>query len=304
MKVYECVIVGGGPAGLSAAIYLGRFNRYVIVVDNEEGRSSFSQHNENYLGFPEGIDARELRRRGKLQAQRYGVEFQNDEIIRIIKHDHMFTLKGKYRSYESKTVILATGVTDLFPHFDMWKKYVGKSMFWCITCDGYKMTDKKIVIIGSSNEAACTCMQFLNFTKDIVFVTNIDQGKEQISRKWKIRFREAGIPFYPRCIRKINGNDGFVKEVILDNGLHIQAEFIINEQGSIPCYELAQQIQVKLNKDYYIMVSHEQRTSIEGVYAAGDVTDRFSHQVVTAAHEGSMAAQAVNYDLYAPFQKE
>src|SRR5690606_31201800 len=112
MKVYGCVIVGGGPAGLSAAIYLARFNRYTIVMDTEEGRSSFPQHNENYLGFPDGVDATELRRRGKLQAQKLGAVFQNDEIKKIVRDNGLFALEGRYASYTGKTIILSTGVTD------------------------------------------------------------------------------------------------------------------------------------------------------------------------------------------------
>lgn len=301
--MYDALVIGGGPAGLSATIYLARFNRSVLVVDKHDGRSSFPQKNENYLGFPKGISARELCVRGRNQAQKYGAQIVTDDISKIIKTTEGFTAQGKENVYSSRTLILAMGVTDLFPHIGDWKHYVGKSLFWCITCDGHKTIGKKILIIGQDDEAACTALQFLNYTKDISFVTNIHKGKETISKIWIDRFRELKIPYYSKNIIKMKGKRGFIKEVELEDGTQLFPEMVFNQQGSIPNYELSQQLQLTLTEEKCIKVDSEQRTNVPMVYAAGDITSLHSHQIATAVHEGSMAAQAANYDLYEEYQR-
>lgn len=302
-KIYDCIVIGGGPAGLSAAIYLARFNRSVLVIDKHDGRSSFAQKNENYLGFPSGITARELCMRGRKQAEKYGAQIVSDNIISVKKTSEGFISASEKDSYSSRTLILAMGVTDLFPHIGDWKHFVGRSLFWCITCDGHKAINKKILVIGQDDEAASTALQFLNFTKDISFVTNIHRGKETISDVWTRRFQKFKIPYYTQNIIALKGSRGYIKEVSLEDGRKLQTEMVFNQQGSIPNYELAQKLDIQLTKEKCISVDSEQRTNIPFIYAAGDITSLHSHQIVTAVHEGSMAAQAANYDLYKEYQK-
>ncbi len=306
-KKYDCLVIGGGPAGLTAAIYLARFNRSVLVIDKQDGRSSYAQKNENYFGFPKPIKVRDLCLNGRKQAEKYGSDFCNDEILQIKKVNETFICQSGSTEYHGRTLILAMGVTDLFPHIGKWKKYVGRSLFWCITCDGYKTMGKKIVVIGQTDEAVCTALQFLNYTKDISFVTNILEGKETISPLWRKRLTDANIPFYPQNISRINSKEqqrsNYISSITLENGTLLPVEMVFNLQGSIPNYELAKQIGVDQNEKKCIIVDAEQRTNIPFVYAAGDITAVHSHQIVSAAHEGSMAAQAANYDLYESYQK-
>ncbi|HLL60336.1 MAG TPA: NAD(P)/FAD-dependent oxidoreductase, partial [Candidatus Nitrosocosmicus sp.] len=117
MEIYDSLIIGAGPAGLSTAIYLSRFNRSVLVIDMGYGRSTSPEINENYLGFPEGIHAKDLRELGRKQAEKFGAEFIIDEIINVSKKQN-FELISKKNVYQGKTLIFATGVTDLFPKFE------------------------------------------------------------------------------------------------------------------------------------------------------------------------------------------
>lgn len=303
MKVYDSVIIGGGFAGLSAAIYLGRFNRSVVVIDNESGRWNTFEVNENYLGFPKGIKSRELRERGIEQAQEFGAEFVIDTITEIKKEDSLFVSSGN-KNYRSKTIILATGVHDLFPHFNKWAECLGRSLFWCITCDGYKAINKKVLIIGKNDDAAETAMQFLEYTKDIVVLTNCEEKECQVSDEFLDRFRKADIKIMFGNIKDVEGSRGYVSKVITDKGEEIPVDLIFNQQGAVPKSDLAKQLGVEVDRKGYIKTDNDQRTNILKVYAAGDVTKAFAHQTVTAAHEGSMAAQAANYDLYRPEQRE
>lgn len=172
MKLYDCVIIGGGPAGLSAAIYLARFNRTVLVLDKEDqGRWDTKELNQNYLGFPEGIHARQLRELGRQQAMSFGAKYKVDEILSVqrCEEENQFEILTEKSKYLSRTIIISTGVKDIYPSFENIKEYLGKSLFWCITCDGWKTRDKKVAIIGNNDEAVSTCMQFLNFTKELVW---------------------------------------------------------------------------------------------------------------------------------------
>jgi thioredoxin reductase (NADPH) len=304
MNIYDSIIVGGGPAGLSAAIYLARFNRSVLILDREDGRWDSYEMNENYLGFPDGIPSRELRARGLMQAKRYGAEYKKEIVEKIKKTDSYFQVTTSQDSYHAKSIILAMGVKDNYPLFTNWKEFLGKSLFWCITCDGYKTRNKTICIVGQTDEAVCTTLQFLEYTKEITFVTHTLPGQHTISDKRLSDLQKAGIPFIEEMIQDIKGSKGFMNEILLENGQSISAQFLFNEQPSIPNTNLAHQLYVKTNEEGYILTDNDQRTNIPFVYAAGDITKNFAHQIVTAAHEGSMAAQTANYDLYNPEQRD
>jgi thioredoxin reductase (NADPH) len=302
--MYDCIVVGGGPAGLSSAIYLTRFNRKTLVIDSHYGRSLYHQVNENYLGFPKGIHANKLRELGKKQAQCFGTSCVEECVEEIEKKADFFNVRTNEKIYQSKSLIFASGVTDKFPLFDDAEKCIGKSLFWCITCDGYKTKNKRVVVIGRDNEAAVTTMQFLNYTHKLTFVTNGEQDQVSIEEKYLHRLQKANITYMCGSIKDIVANNGKIKKIIMEDGTELVADFLFSMQGAVPNSYTAQQIGVKVNKDQYIEVDLEQRTNIPFVYAAGDVTNHFSHQIATAVHEGSMAAQAANYDLYPPDLKD
>ncbi|MFA9288971.1 MAG: NAD(P)/FAD-dependent oxidoreductase [Weeksellaceae bacterium] len=303
MTTYDTIIIGAGPAGLSAAIYLARYRRTVLVIDDHDGRSTYPQHNDNYLGFPEGIDARELRVLGKKQAKRFDAEFITDTIESISKKDQLFQIQGKSEAYTAKTIIFATGVTDILPSFQNAESYFGHSMFWCIICDGYKAIDKKIVIVGNNDEAVQTCLQFMNYTKKIEFVTNCVAEQCGISPEKLKLLEKYAIPCHMATIIGVEGTDNQLTKMYLNNKKELTLDLLFNEQGSHPNSTLAIALGVEIDSEGFIKTYEDQRTSMAGVYAAGDVTKIYSHQITAAVHEGAMAAQAANYDLYPPDQK-
>ncbi len=304
MNTFDSIIIGGGPAGLSAAIYLGRFLRKVLVLDKGHARSTYPQVNYNYLGFPHGIAALQLRERVKDQALQYGVVFLKMEIINVLKEENLFYVKTNNEIFYGKTIIIATGVTDNFPLCSDIDKCVGISLYWCITCDGYKTQGKTVVIVGNTDEAAETAMQLLNYTNKIIFVTNAKKANIHLGEKWQNRLIEKNITLHDSQIESIQEEDGMIKKIVLDNGTILSLDLMFSLQGAQPNVKLAQQLEVNTNEKGYIKVDTQQRTNIPKIYAAGDVTNMFSQQIVTAAHEGSMAAQSANYDLYDTNQKE
>lgn len=308
-KVYDCIVVGGGPAGLSAAIYLGRMRRSVLVIDSEEGRSSWQQVNRNYLGFPDGIHATALREIGREQASRYGAEFLGARVSGVrqegVGRELRFCVQTAQTREElvSRTLILATGVRDRFPEFQGSDDCIGRSMFWCIICDGYEATGKRIVVLGHEKRAASLALELLHFTTDVVLVSW--DGRLDLDGKMLRALDGHKVRVYDRdCVSFTCSSEGMVTSLQLDDGEKLEFDMLFVAQRIEPNNELAKQLKLPLDENGFIVADAEACTNVEGVFAAGDVTRLFNHQITSAVHEGGMAAAAANYHLYEDWQKE
>ncbi len=303
MREFEVIVVGGGPAGLSAALYLARYNRTVGLFDTGQGRSTWHQVNHNYLGFPGGVPARELRARGEQQLAEYEqVTLVRHKIETLTRRDGRFFAHSQGDEWTAQAVILCTGVVDHYPHFPGWQEYVGRSMFWCITCDGYGCKEACIVVLGTTDAAAAEALQLQRFTTRITLLTNSEECK--ISDTFQRRLQRANIPLKHDKIVAAEGQDGQLATLILRGGERLPLDQLFSQQGATPQTALAAQLGVVLSRDGYICVDTEQKTNVAGVFAAGDVTRLHSHQITTAVHEGGQAASAANYFLYPPELKD
>lgn len=298
IETADALIVGGGPAGLSAALYLARYNRRVLVFDTGHGRSTHHQTNRNYLGFPEGISTIHLRELAREQLSHYPeITFVHHTITHAEGDaEGGFTVRAQGHAWHGRSLVLATGVLDHFPHFPHWESYVGRSMFWCITCDGYENRGRDILVVGHTDAAAGEAMQLHSLTDRVRLLTN--SHADDISDKFRARLEAAGIPVMHDRIQDVEGVDGRLKAVLTHGGLRLELDSLFSIQGATPETRLAEQLGVRLASSGWIEVDTEQKTSVAGVYAAGDVTSLHSHQVTTAVHEGAQAASAANYFLY------
>jgi thioredoxin reductase (NADPH) len=298
---FDAAIVGGGPAGLAAAINLSRALRSVLVCDRPQpGRSDYPQVNHNYLGFPEGVPARELRARGTAQAERYGARFSGSEVVAIRRTADGFALEGSGgERYRARGVILATGVRDNWTRFPGFEEFIGRSLHWCIVCDGYEMRGKQVIVAGNDDEAATMAVQLRRFTPDVTLVTN--DGALGLTPEAANRLARRDLPVVIGRITRGQaraGEPGMLASLRLEDERELPAEHLFSHQGATPQTALARSLGVALSGGGYINVDTEQRTSEPFVYAAGDCTRLLAHQIVTAAHEGATAAQTLNYDLF------
>ncbi|MFJ3804304.1 NAD(P)/FAD-dependent oxidoreductase [Streptomyces sp. NPDC090088] len=297
----DALVVGGGPGGLSAALYLARYNRSVLVFDTGHGRSTHHQTNHNYLGFPDGIATVGLRELGREQLARYdNIRFVHHRVTAISGDANLgfvATAQGGH-AWHGRVVILATGVLDHFPHFPGWEQYVGRSMFWCITCDGYENRGRNILVVGHTDAAAGEAMQLHSLTDRVRLLTNSETIG--ISPRFQQRLENANIPVIHDHIRTVEGTNGVMTAVITRGNQRLELNSLFSIQGATPETGLASQLGVKLADSGWVDVDSEQKTSVQGVYAAGDVTALHSHQVTAAVHEGAQAASAANYFLYPP----
>jgi thioredoxin reductase (NADPH) len=333
---YDCAIIGGGPAGLSAAVQVSRLRRSCMVLDDHEGRSLWYQVNRNYLGFPQGIPAADLRKLGRRQAAEYGAHFCNASVASITRHGgphgpfrvvtvppdgHIESGSPEQRERDemdaraegetqitgrdvlwTSTLIFATGVVDHFPEFVGRDECVGRTLFWCILCDGYESLGKRVVILGADEEAASTALQFRQFTNTITLVAGQPEFNLPASRLEDLE--AGGITALAGRVQDYPNADGCVTALVLEDGTRVPLDMIFAIQEKHPRTELARTLGVQCDGQGYIAADDEQKTNVPGVYAAGDVTRKFNHQISSAVHEGGMAAAAANYYLYGRLQKE
>ncbi len=301
---YEVLVVGGGPAGLSATLYLARYDRTVALFDSGSGRSTWRQTNYNYLGFPGGIKAQDLREIGYRQIAEYRqVSVFPNRIESMERRGEWYIAHASNgQQWRGRAVILCTGVKDHWPEFPGWEEYVGRSMFWCITCDGYSSRGMRILVVGCTDSAAATALQLTRFTEHVSLLTN--NRDCYISEEELSYLKRAGIPVIYDTIAWVEGENGYFKYVHTEDGRCVELDVLFNQQGASPNVKLALDLGVKLDDKGYILVDRDQRTNLPHVYAAGDVDGSHSHQVSTAVHEGGQAASAANYYLYPPMLKE
>jgi thioredoxin reductase (NADPH) len=298
---WECVIVGSGPAGLSAAVYMGRFRRRTLVLDCGDGRWSYGQVNHNYLGFPAGVSAVRLRDLGRAQARRFGVAFEDAEVTAVRDEADGFRLATRSGPVRGRTLIWAAGVIDVWPDFTRARRLVGRHLFWCIVCDGWRARDQRLVVLGDSDKAARTTLQFLTYTRKVTLVT--DRARGRLSARARAKLHAGGVAVVEGRIGRVLASKDGIDAIVLADGRRLPADILFSLYGSTPRTDLLRGVPVDLAPNGHVRIDDKNHTSHPRLFAAGDVTNKHSHQVISAAHEGAMAAQAANQVLYPPFQR-
>jgi thioredoxin reductase (NADPH) len=294
--IWDCIVVGAGPAGLSAAIYMGRFRRRTLVISDGDGRWSYGQRNENYLGFPEGVSARHLHELGVAQAERFDVAF-SAACVTSVSHDGKdYSLETGMGLRAARTLIWATGVRDHWPAFPGVRRLVGTSLFWCIVCDGWRTRDKDVLIFGNADSVGSTVLQFLTYTRRLTVL--VDPEKDKLSLDMQARLEAEGIAVRRGNVKRVHEVGSMLREVVLADGTVLEPDYLFSLLGSTPKTSLLRNLPVALDDRGHVIIDDKNRTSLATFFAAGDVSNKHSHQVVSAAHEGAMSAQAANHVLY------
>ena len=294
-KIREVIVVGGGIAGLSAAIYLGRAQRDVLVIDSGHSMAKWEPVVQNYLGFPNGVGGEELLKNGRTQARRYEARIVRDEIKTVAARKASFLLKGKRKSYRTKRLLVATGIFHLPPEIPGVKECLGHSMFFCKDCDGYRVRGKRIAIIGANNEAVEYALGMLDYSACVIIATN---GKRPHWDKQHARWlAEYEIPIARGPIRDVDHRKRKIRALEFDGEASVKIDYIFTTRGDIFYNQLAKKLGAKLDPDGQIKVDQCMRTSVPRLYAAGCVTPA-NCQMIIAAGQGAAAAQAINRDLF------
>lgn len=293
----DCLIVGGGPAGLTAAIYLARFHLSIVVIDDGKGRATTIPCAHNLAAFPGGIKGSELLARMREQAQLYGAVIEDGYVARLDRKESRFRATWGSRSAEAKTVLLATGTHNRRPPMDeqLHDEALARGLIrYCPICDGFEVTDKTVGVIGSDHHGVAEAIFIRSYTSDVTLIAPdraIELTPEDTA---KLSMADIAMVDGPASAVAITG-DCIVVETA--EGTYT-FDSVYPALGSDPHVLLARQLGAKLGEKGCVAVDDHQRTSVPGLYAAGDVViglDQISH----AMGEGGVAATTIRNDLAA-----
>lgn len=302
-KVYDVIIIGGGPAGLSAALYAGRARLKTLVIEKkkEGGQIALTSEVENYPGCLEGESGPSLIDRMHKQVLNFGAEVVYDEIESVYLEGSIKQLKGKKDVYKAKSIIIATGASSRPIGCKGEKEYTGKGVSYCATCDGSFFEDFDIYVVGGGDTAVEEALYLTKFGRSVTIIHRRDELRAAKSIQDKA-FKNEKIKFMWDTVVKELGGDGILSSMIVENVKTGELTTIEADEedmtfglfgfiGYLPKTELFKDI---LNlENGYIVTDENMKTNIDGVFAAGDVRVKSLRQVVTAAADGAIAAVQV-----------
>ncbi|SDJ01616.1 NAD(P)/FAD-dependent oxidoreductase [Natribacillus halophilus] len=291
----DVMIIGGGIAGLQAAIQLGRYDRNVIVIDQGSGRSTLCREYRNLLGWPNGVSGVELRQAGRRHAQQYNVHFIDKKVTEVQKEPEGFNARtSDGQSYRGKKLLLATGVTDANP-FPELEPCFGMSVYICPDCDGYEVKGRNTLILGSGNAGARMAHEIAPWTDQLTYVNHGDQALAVNEKK---KLSDAGIRLYEGNIECVDVDGDQFAGATLSGGAALRAEkAFIAFPGNIVHSELGKQLGVERLENHHILAHYRTKmTNVPDVWAAGDIGVH-SEQVSIAMGDGTQAAVWIQRSL-------
>ncbi len=301
-KVYDVVIIGGGPAGLSAGLYASRARMSAMIVEKAKwvGQAGTTEELENYPGSIEMPTGPKLMERMKNQAEAFGTELVKDEVLSIDASEKIKKIKlGSGKEISTKTIIIATGAQPMMLGIPGEAELRGKGVSYCATCDADFFAELEVVVVGGGDAAVEEAIYLTKFAEKVTIVHRRDQFRAAKSIAEKAMKNDKIAIMWDTVPEEIYG-DGIVEGIKLRNVktnevTDFRTDGVFMFVGTKPISDFAKGV-VEMDQKGYIMADEEMRTSIEGIFAAGDVRVKSLRQVVTAAADGAIAA--VNAEKY------
>ncbi|HEY5587195.1 MAG TPA: NAD(P)/FAD-dependent oxidoreductase [Ruminiclostridium sp.] len=286
--MYDVIIIGKGPSGISASLYTQRSNLKTLIIGREGSSLEKAGKIENYYGLEEPISGEKLLSIGEKQAESLGVKILNDEVAAITevyeeKHFKVSTITGEYYA---KAVLIATGQPQKKVDIDGLKAFEGKGVSYCTTCDGFFYKNMSVGVLGYSAYAVHEAMELETFTKDITLFTNgaeLDVTADLADKAGKFKVNT-------RPILELTG-DEFLQGIHFKDGKIQKVDGLFVAYGSASSVDFAKKLGIIVENNA-IVVDHNQCTNIEGIFAAGDCTGGFK-QIATAVGQGAVAGKGI-----------
>jgi thioredoxin reductase len=299
---FDVAIVGGGPAGLSAATWLARYLYSVVLIDSGDPRNWETRGINCYLGLP-SIKPAELRALGRDEARKYGVELIDDCVHRVQKlSDEQFVLTmHSGDDCDARRLLLAIGLKDVWPEIPGLERAYGETAHVCPDCDGYEVRDKKTVVIGNGRKAVGMALNLSTWTRKLIICTN-GLPPEMDEAEYCTKLDTLNIPVMTEKVTRAVVQQGRVHALELETGMALDAERIFFAIGQYPADDLGAQLECKRDTGGHIVVDKHYRTSVENVFAAGDIVPG-SQLAIAAAADGAIAALAIHKSLVPELQK-
>jgi len=296
-KSYEVIIIGGGPAGLTSALYASRARLSTLLIENAlfGGQMTTTELIENYPGFPQGVTGDELSRLMEDQAKRFGAEMVNQEIVEVKLEGDLKSVRTHESSYLCKALIICTGTEYRKLGVPGENEFAGKGISYCATCDGAFFKDSQIFVVGGGDSALTEALFLTKFVKELTIIHRRDELRatkiyqERALENPKIKF------LWNSVVQEIKGNQ-VVRSVLIKNVKtgeikEFSTDGIFLFVGLIPRTQFLKGL-IQMNEEGYIITDENCETSVKGIYAAGDCRKKLLRQIATAVGEGATAAFA------------
>ncbi len=288
---YEVIIIGGGPAGLSAAIYTSRAGLNTLVLDVPNQLLEKTEEIDNYFGFPDGISGSQLLKNGRQQAERFGAKILENKALLTKLNGENYTVETAEDKFTSRSLVITTGIQHKKPPLKGLEKFEGRGVSYCVVCDAPLYRNKKVGLIGSEDLVAKEALELYEFTENIKILTN---GKKvQMPESLQKKLEQKQIPIEKKKLDKVVGEE-FLTGIII-NGKEEKLDGLMIAQGTSGSLDFARSLGVMI-EDGVLSVDKKMSTGVPRVYAAGDCTGG-ARQISTAVGEGSKAALSLINDL-------
>lgn len=276
--MYDVIVIGGGPAGISASLYLKRANLNVLIISKGYGSLEKASEIENYYGLKNNVSGKELFDIGVNQAKNLGIEIEEDEVTSILLED-VFKVVTANREYVAKKVILATGTNRKVPDIKGIKQYEGKGISYCAICDAFFYKNKDVAVLGSGNYAIHEAKQLKPIVNSVTILTN---GEKIIENR-----NDENFEIEDKLIREFRGSN-IIEEVEFEDNNTKKINGVFIAIGTASSTDLARKIGAVVQNNN-IQVDENMQTTVNGLYACGDCTGGIL-QINKAVYEGAKAA--------------
>lgn len=282
---YDVIIIGAGPAGLTASIYASRAGLKTLVVGRDSKMNNTHEY-DNYFGFPEGITGAELLERGQAQAAKFGAEVKSENVVAASKKEKLFSVETDKSSYEARALVIASGAPVKMSSIKNEKDYSGKGLSYCVACDGFFFKNKRVAVIGAGDFAAHEAIELLNYTKDVVVFTQ--KEKLSMSADSVKKLKAKNVVIREERVDEIKGK--MVEKLVINKKEEAFGGVFV-AVGLAGSSDFARKLGLTLDGNF-IRVDAKMFTGVEGVFAAGDCRGGI-FQTSQAVGDGATAALGV-----------
>lgn len=282
--MYDVIIIGKGPAGISASLYIKRANLSVLVIGKDIGALEKAKTIENYYGIT--ASGKEISEVGIKQAKSLKIPIKSEEVL-AISYDNIFTITTNQKKYEATAVILATGTNRILPNIKGLKEFEGKGISYCAVCDSFLYREQDVAVLGNREYAIYEAQELSNIAKSVTILTN---GQIDINLQ---NIKNDKIAINKNKIKEFEG-DNIIRKIKFEDGTEIPIKGVFVAEGVATSIDLARKLGIKIGQNR-IIVNSKMETNIPGLYAAGDCTGGLL-QISTAVAEGAIAgAESIKF---------
>jgi thioredoxin reductase len=295
--LYDCIVIGAGPAGLSASLFLARYLRRTLTFHHNSPRNEYAHGIHGFLGH-HGIRPNELLARGRDEVTSHGgliIEACVNTVERVSSERFRVSVGTEPRAFEARRLLLATGLRDLTPDCPGFREFYGSSVHHCPDCDGYEVKDKRVAVLVRGNNPVAFITNLLTWTRHLTLLTD----QTELSDHDRTRLARLDVPVRTEAVAALEGDKstGQLQRVLFGDGEPLECDALFFNLGTELATNFHETLGCRLDPECgLVWVDQTRQTSVEGVYAAGDITPN-SQLAVVAAAEGAMAAIHIHRSL-------